>query len=168
MVESNGKKGARTKKSSRPKKKQAGRPKPTTKKPKSAKKSIAPDTIRLVSGKGSTGRGGGLGGHYWHIYVGETRAGHIFINVINEEPFGEHASIQIQVNKSLHGRGIGKVAYRLACEQSKHDIIIAHMRKSNVPSQKAAEAAGFVVVDDPAISQLAMQWTRKISEETMD
>lgn len=148
-------------------KKRARKPTPkatgTTTKPRAAKPPVDPTTIRLVSGKGGTGRGGGPGGHYWHIYASETRAGYVYINVIEEEPFGEHASIQIQVNKALHGRGIGKVAYRLACEQSGHDVIIAHMRKNNVPSQKAAAAAGFVVVDDPAITQLAMRWTRKAS-----
>ena len=126
-----------------------------------ARPPIEPSTIRLVAGKGSPDRGGGPGGHYWHVYTGNTRAGHVYINVIDEEPFGKHASIQIQVNKSLQGRGVGKVAYRMACEQSRHDIVFAHMRKSNIASQKAAAAAGFVVVNDPAVSQLAMRWNRQ-------
>jgi RimJ/RimL family protein N-acetyltransferase len=72
-----------------------------------------------------------------------------------------HASIQIHVNQAQRGRGIGRIAYREACEQSGHDRIIAHMRKSNVASQRAAAAAGFEVVEDPAIAQLAMAWRRR-------
>ncbi len=149
----------------KPKKRPPRRSKPKTKasapkRPAAAKSPIDPNTVRLVSGKGSPERGGGAGGHYWHIYAGDTRAGHVYINVIDEEPFGKHASIQIQVNKTLQGQGIGKVAYRMACEQSDHDVVFAHMRKNNLASQKAAAAAGFVVVNDPAISQLAMRWER--------
>ncbi len=150
----------------KPKKRSPRRTKPkekpvSAKKPGAGKPPIDPTTIRLVAGKGGPDRGGGPGGHYWHIYAGDTRAGHVYINVIEEAPFGKHASIQIQVNKTLHGRGIGKVAYRMACEQSGHDVVFAHMRKNNIASQKAAAAAGFVVVNDPAITQLAMRWTRQ-------
>jgi RimJ/RimL family protein N-acetyltransferase len=83
----------------------------------------------------------------------------VYINVIEEAPFAQHASIQIHINQMHRGRGVGKIAYRLACEQSGHDTVVAHMRKSNVPSQRAAAAAGFVLVDDPTITQLAMRWT---------
>ncbi len=131
-----------------------------SKRPSSGKPPIDPSTLRLVAGKGGPNRGGGKGGHYWHIYAGETRAGHVYINVIDEEPFGKHASIQIQVNKNLHGRGIGRTAYRMACEQSGHDSVFAHMRKGNLASQRAASLAGFEVVNDPAVAQLAMRWTR--------
>jgi hypothetical protein len=149
----------------KPKKRPARKAKPRSKataakRAGAAKNPIDPASIRLVVGTGSTDRGAGPGGHYWHIYAGDIRAGHVYINVIDEEPFGNHASIQIQVNKNLHGRGIGKVAYQMACEQSSHDVVVAHMRKSNIASQKAAGAAGFVVVNDPAITQLAMRWTR--------
>ena len=135
--------------------------KAAAKRPGAAKPPIDPSTIRLVAGKGGPDRGGGPGGHYWHIYAGDIRAGHVYINLIEDEPFGQHASIQIQVNKTLHGRGVGKVAYLMACEQSGHDVVIAHMRKNNVASQKAAAAAGFVIVNDLTITQLAMKWTRK-------
>jgi hypothetical protein len=64
------------------------------------------------------------------------------------------------VNKNLHGRGIGRTAYRMACEQSGHDSVFAHMRKGNLASQRAASLAGFEVVNDPAVAQLAMRWTR--------
>ena len=118
-------------------------------------------SVGLIPGKGSAGRGGDSGGHYWHIHAGEARAGYVYINIIDEPPFGKHPLIQIHINQSSRGRGIGRIAYRAACEASGHDMIIVHMRKSNVASQRAAAAAGFEVVDDPAIAQLAMAWRRR-------
>lgn len=132
---------------------------------KATKLAIDPNTVRLVLGKGSPTRGGGSGGHYWHIYAGDVRAGHVYINVIDEPPFGKHASIQIHVNQKLRGRGIGRIAYRLACEQSAHDVVFAHMRKNNIASQRAAAAAGFEVVNNPGISQLVMKWTRQSAKK---
>ena len=125
-----------------------------------ARKPVSPDQVRLEEGKGSRGRGGGPGGHYWHIYVGDTRVGNVYVNVIDEPPVGKHASIQIQINKAQQGRGIGKVAYRLASEESGHDTVYAHMRKSNIASRKAAAAAGYEVVDDDRVRQLLMRWRR--------
>ena len=75
---------------------------------------VNPGSVRLVPGKGSKGRGGDAEGSYWHIYVRKERAGYVFINVINEPPFGQHASIQIKVNAKHRNRHIGRVAYRLA------------------------------------------------------
>jgi hypothetical protein len=123
-------------------------------------KKVDPGSVRLEPGRGSAGRGAGPGGHYWHIYLIETRVGYVYVNALDEAPFGKHASIQIHINQSHRGRGIGSVAYRLACEQSGHDEVIATMRKSNVASQSAAAQAGFRVIDDMKISQLAMRWTR--------
>lgn len=116
--------------------------------------------VALVEGKGSPERGGGPGGHYWHIHVSDKRAGYIFINVIEDEFFGKHASVQIHLNKTQRGKQIGRVAYRLACEQSGHAVVYAHMRKNNVASMRAAEEAGFKVIDDDRIPQRHMVWRR--------
>lgn len=116
--------------------------------------------VRLEPGRGSVGRGSGSGGRYWHIYVGEKRVGNVYVNVIDEEPVGVHASIQIQINKADQGRGIGGVAYRLASEQSGHEVVYAHMRKSNLASGKAAEAAGYEAIGDEQVRQLLMRWRR--------
>jgi hypothetical protein len=119
---------------------------------------IDPTTVRLERGRGSKGRGGDPGGEYWHIYAGTARAGHIYINFVVDELVGEHASIQIQINAPQQGRGIGKVAYRLAVNESRYNLIYAHMRKSNSFSRKAAEAAGFDLVQDLDAPQLLMVW----------
>jgi hypothetical protein len=120
---------------------------------------VDPDQVRLERGNGSTGRGGGPGGGYWHIYVGDTRAGNIFINVIEAVPLGTHASIQIHVNQSWQGRGVGRVAYRLAAQASDHDTVYAHIGKSNFASRTAAEHAGYTIRDASG-RELIMVWRR--------
>lgn len=121
---------------------------------------VNPKDITLIEGKGSNERGGSLGGHYWHIQVGDKRAGYVFINIIKDEFLGEHPSIQIHINQSERGKQIGRLAYRLACEQSRYGKVYAHMRKSNIASRRAAEEAGFKVIEDERIPQLSMVWQR--------
>lgn len=107
---------------------------------------ITPNTIKLIRVKGTRERGGNKGGESWRIEANGERAGVVFINLINELPIGEHASIQIFLNKKSQGKQIGRIAYKLAAEASKYDIIYAHMRKSNIASQRAAEKAGFTKI----------------------
>jgi hypothetical protein len=122
---------------------------------------VDPSKIRLVEGKGTKGKGGDPGGHYWHIYVSDTRAGFVFINWDDQKSFGGHASIQIKINIKQQNRGIGRVAYRLACEKSSYDTVFAHMRKSNPASRRAAELAGFQeFIGKNKIRQFCMVWRR--------
>lgn len=143
-------------KSRKPVRRRATAPPPTAR---VKRKPVAPEEVTLVVGKGTSERGGGPGGHYWHIQVGDKRVGNIFINLINEEPYGQHASVQIHLNQSERGKQIGRVAYRMACEQSRYDAVYAHMRRSNTPSRRAAEEAGFEAANDGR-SQLTMVWHR--------
>ena len=117
--------------------------------------------VKLVETKGTKKRGGGLGGESWKIIVNKERVGIIFINLINEKPIGEHASIQIFLNKKNQGRKIGRFAYEIACEESEYDIIYAHIRKTNIASIKAAEYAGFEDVTPKKYRQIIMRWKRK-------
>lgn len=98
--------------------------------------------------------------YYWRIRLNGISAGKVFINWINEAPYGEHASIQIFLNKAHQGRGIGPVAYRQACELSGYEVVYAHMRKSNIASQKAAVRAGFKLDTTPQ-QQLTMVWRKQ-------
>jgi len=141
--------------------KRSTKQKPQKQASKTPQEPVNPEDVHLRRGKGSKSRGGDPGGAYWHIYVGEQRAGYVYINVIDEPPFGQHASLQIHVNARQRGRHIGRIAYRQACEQSEHNEVIAHMRKSNIASRRAAEAAGFQRVEDSSIPQLAMSWQRE-------
>ena len=153
------KKAAKKRSTRKPARRRTTAPKPSATRVK--REPVDPKDVTLVEGKGSAERGGGPGGHYWHIQVGDKRAGHVFINVITDQFFGEHPSIQIHINQSEQGKQIGRVAYRLACEQSSHDKIYAHMRKSNIASRRAAEEAGFEVIEDKRNPQLSMVWQRK-------
>ncbi|MEY2420004.1 MAG: hypothetical protein QOI95_71 [Acidimicrobiaceae bacterium] len=118
---------------------------------------VPEDAIALERGSGGPERGGGSGGKYWHIRLAGKRAGYVFINMVDDDEFGPHASIQIHINAALRGQGIGSIAYCQACEQSGLAEIYAHMRKSNEASRRAALHAGFVEVDQPS-RQLVMVW----------
>lgn len=136
-------------------------PKPKEVKPKPPSERVAPAEVRLERVKGTPGKGGGVGGEAWDIFAGTEKVGDIYINLIDEPPVGRHASIQIYLNRKAQGRGIGRVAYRLASEASRNDLIYAHMRKINVASRRAAEEAGYVDAALPGTTQLIMKWKRK-------
>jgi RimJ/RimL family protein N-acetyltransferase len=126
---------------------------------------VAPDAVALRPGKGSSERGGSPGGRYWHVDVCGKRAGCIFINIINDDDLGAHPSIQIHLNTTMRGRGVGRIAYRHAALESHYDVVYAHMRKSNIASENAASAAGFVPLDQPDNNQLTMVWHRPHVED---
>jgi GNAT superfamily N-acetyltransferase len=136
-------------------------PKPKPVKPRTDVPPVLPSDIKLVRTKGTPERGGGPQGEAWRIEAHGQRVGVVFINVIEEPPFGKHASIQIFLNRPYQGRGIGRVAYRQAVDASTHDLIYAHMRKSNIASRRAAEAAGFADATPSGHSQLIMIRHRK-------
>jgi RimJ/RimL family protein N-acetyltransferase len=135
-------------------------PKPKEIKPKPPSERVASSEVRIERVKGTPGKGGDPGGEAWSICVGTEKVGDIYINQIDEPPVGKHASIQIYLNRTAQGRGIGRVAYRLASEASRNDVIYAHMRKINVASRRAAEEAGYVDAALPGTAQLIMKWTR--------
>ncbi len=128
-------------------------------------KPVDPDAVSLRGGKGGADRGGSAGGHYWHVDVDGKRAGYIFINIIDEYGLGPHPSIQIHLNTTMRGRGVGRVAYQRAAAESRYDTVYAHMRKSNTASETAAAAAGFLPLDQPDNTQLTMLWHRPHAED---
>jgi hypothetical protein len=127
---------------------------------------VSKGEVELVPTKGTKGRGGGVDGEAWRIEVNGKRAGQVFINLIDQPPIGKHASIQIYLNLTSQGRGIGRICYRLACERSKYDAIYAHMQKSNIASARAAENAGFVDETSAQERQKLMVWRRPESADT--
>lgn len=132
-------------------------PKPKVVKPQKGGPKIEPGKVELMQKPGPKGKGDGLGGEYWDVVVGGVRAGEMFVNVIDEPPIGIHASMQIFLNQADQGKGIGRVAYRKAAEASLHDPLYLHMRKSNLASKLAAEAAGFEEAGLPGVSQLILK-----------
>ncbi|MFK3888825.1 hypothetical protein [Sphingomonas sp. NPDC079357] len=118
---------------------------------------VAETDVQLVAKAGRKGKGDGAGGEYWDVVVAGKRAGEVFVNVIDEPPVGRHASLQIFLNKPDQARGIGRIAYRMAAEASSHPLIYLHMRKANVASRIAAEAAGFVDATPAGFIQLILK-----------
>ncbi len=132
-------------------------PKPKVVKPQKGGPKIEPDKVELVQKPGPKGKGDGPGGEFWDVLVEGVRAGELFVNVIDEPPLGIHASMQIFLNQADQGKGVGRIAYRKAAESSQHEPLYLHMRKSNLASKLAAEAAGFQVVVLPGASQLILK-----------
>ncbi len=95
---------------------------------------------------------------YWHIYAGKIRAGHISIKESRSEDLGAHYSVDIHINQRHRGKGVGRVALAQASIKSGCPVIYAHMRKSNLASQKAAKAAGYTVFPLENDKQLTMKW----------
>ena len=123
------------------------------------------DNLYLKEGQGGPGRGGDVNGMYWHIYLGEKRVGNIFINEIDEEPIGQHFSLQIYINKSHRNKGIGSIAYRMACEASELESIYIQVAKKNIASIKAAQNADFVMLNKVNTPQVIMRWERSKQNE---
>ena len=136
-------------------------PKPKSVKPKPPSERVAPDDVTIERVKGTPGKGGEAGGEAWHILDKGTKVGDVYINLIDEPPVGRHASIQIFLNQTAQGRGIGRIGYRLASEASQYDEIYAHMRKANIASRRAAEEAGYVDASPKGFTQLIMKRERK-------
>lgn len=137
-------------------------PKPPAALAKSPLGPVPADMVKLVRTTGTKTRGGGKGGEAWIIKVGEERAGTVFINLIEDDQRGKHASLQIFLNRTNQGRQIGRVAYQTACLASQYDEIYAHMRKSNTASKKAALYAEFTDVSTSRDTQLVMRWSRSV------
>jgi hypothetical protein len=135
-------------------------PKPRLVKPKPNLPRVTDPEVTLLQVSNTPTKGSGVGGEKWRIEVGGIRAGEVYINVIDEPPLGYHASIQIYLNIKSQGRGIGRIAYLKACLCSRHDTIYAHMRKSNIASRRAAEAAGFIDATPHGYNQLIMMRER--------
>jgi hypothetical protein len=147
--------------SKRPRRKPA-RPTPKPKLPAAPRNrpKVAESDVELVARAGRKGKGDGPGGEYWDVVVAGKRAGEVFVNVIDEPPVGRHASLQIFLNKPDQARGIGRIAYRMAADASAHTLIYLHMRKANVASRIAAEAAGFVDASPSGYTQLILKRQR--------
>lgn len=135
-------------------------PKPKAVKPPKGGPKIEPDKVKLIPKPGHKDKGDGPGGEYWEVTVEGERAGEVFVNLIDEAPLGPHASLQIFLNQNQQGKGVGRVAYRKAADASQHDPLYLHMRKSNLASKLAAEAAGFVDASPKGITQLILKRER--------
>jgi len=113
--------------------------------------------VILKLGKGGKNTGGGKCVFFWHVYYNDKRVGKVFINYDYNK---QEAYIQIFINKVDQGKGIGRIAYKKACEESGYNKVFAIIRKNNIASIKAAETAGFVKISSTKCGQLKMVWNR--------
>jgi RimJ/RimL family protein N-acetyltransferase len=118
--------------------------------------------VELIRGKIAKSKKNPPDNYFWHIFYHHERAGKVSIDLIDEPPLGRHASIQIFLNKKSQGMHIGRIAYAKACNMSHYDFVYASMRNNNVPSFRAAQAAGFKELKNPAFSQVLLRWARRI------
>jgi RimJ/RimL family protein N-acetyltransferase len=96
---------------------------------------------------------------YWHVHHGGKKAGKVYITRSKEGS----AFITVFLNKPMQGRGIGGVAFRLACELSDLPTIYAEVRRSNIPSQKALKKAGFSPFGRNASGEDILVWKKNSS-----
>lgn len=118
---------------------------------------IGPESVALKRGNGGAKTGGMPGGSFWRILCEERIVGRVFINYDTE---AGRAEVQIFINQKNQGRGIGRIAYRKACDESGYSVVYAFMRKSNIASIRAAETAGFERAPSEN-NQVTMLWHRK-------
>ena len=120
--------------------------------------------VVLVPGRGSAGTGGGEGGFFWHVFCKGERAGKVYINMEDGPLLGRHPALSIFLNKQSRlkargllrqGRHIGRWAYQKACMASPYNVVYAHIRKGNLASRRAAEAAGFREYSDHEMDSAA-------------
>lgn len=100
------------------------------------------------------------GNYFWRIFYLQNSAGKVSIEWKNSPFLKEHASIQISINKKYQGLRIGRIAYEQSCLLSPYDTVFALMRKNNIPSYKAAFAAGFQETSLLKTPQRIMKWCR--------
>lgn len=119
---------------------------------------VAEESVEIKAGK--TTRKAGLRLCKWHIYCEGTHVGRVSIMEEPPEAGMEVGAIDISIAKPHRGRGIGSLAYRLACLESGMDIIYARMRKNNIGSARAALKAGFTLSAETETTQSVLVWIR--------
>lgn len=75
-------------------------------------------------------------GESWKIYNDTLPVGRIRVSNLG--------SVDIHVNKNMRGRGFGSKAMKALVSKTKQEKLTANIRRSNIPSIKAVERAGFV------------------------
>lgn len=92
---------------------------------------------------------------YWKVYGDGKLAGKAYIDAKN-------SSVSVFLNKPSQGKGIGRIAFRQACELSGLPVVYAYIAKKNIASIKATTAAGFKRIT-PEARQVVMVWRSNLS-----
>lgn len=99
---------------------------------------------------------------YWHIFSQAKRVGRVWLTLKPRSELLAGIFISVEIYKNLQGKGIGQIAFRLACETSNENIIFGESRKGNIASIKAMEKAGFVLEEKTKSGVVCYKWIRGI------
>jgi len=98
--------------------------------------------------------------NFWHIFYNRKRAGKVYIVETNSDGSASTPFITVMLNKPMQGKGIGSVAFAMACTLSRLPAVYAMVRKSNIASQKSLEKAGFVPYSKNKAGQDILRWSK--------
>ncbi|WP_322923886.1 GNAT family protein [Paenibacillus campi] len=101
--------------------------------------------------------------NYWHIFHQNFRAGYVSIKKAKGK---KSRFITVILNKKSQGKGIGAIAFQLACENSSYTTIYANISKKNIASLISAERAGFKIDRTESNGQLILKWRAKTSSSS--
>lgn len=91
----------------------------------------------------------------WKVLLDDEACGFVKFHPKVDEIFKKHVTVDFAIPKAKRGMHIGRFALRKAIIASIHQLFVAHLRKSNLPSKKALEAVGFEEAKDDS-KQLCM------------
>jgi L-amino acid N-acyltransferase YncA len=120
---------------------------------------VTPERVNFISMQPTRVRG--VRRVAWQVTYDGKRAGTVAILCHERDGRIFKASIDVQLNKSSRGRGIGTVAFRRASELSGFDQVFAIIAKKNLASRIAAARAGFVEMSGEPSGELVLVWRRK-------
>lgn len=98
----------------------------------------------------------------WRIKLDGESCGFVKFYPKVDEVFKNHVTVDFCVPKPQRGRHIGRFALKKAIDSSAYPLFVSHLRKSNLASQRALVAVGFIQHKYPDNNQLCMVF-RKIS-----
>ena len=96
----------------------------------------------------------------WRITLNEKICGHVKFHPKSDEVFKEHVTVDFKVSKKQQGKHIGRIALKQAIIASVHTVFVAHLKKSNIASNKALTAVGFTEHKYPEGNQQCMAYTK--------
>lgn len=88
----------------------------------------------------------------WRIKFVDHSCGCIKFHPKIDSIFHEHVTVEIKIPQTHQGRHIGRFALGKALKASRHLLFIAHLRKTNIASQKVLQAVGFKKIEAPGAS----------------
>ncbi|MBN22703.1 MAG: hypothetical protein CL678_15570 [Bdellovibrionaceae bacterium] len=121
---------------------------------------INPELVTLEAREPSGDRGEGEKGKFWSILCEGVEVGFIWTNLVHGKVLGDHYRLMISLRPECRSKGVGRVAYALAAEDSGLDTLYIHTRMARQDVKAAAEHAGFVEDTESPLNHRVMVWHR--------